>query len=214
MFSFDKPAKIAATSSPVLQASNDCDVLFIIGDLTNTSVALMYIEEKANAKIVNNIKEKLTDYSYKFVKIQGRYLLTDYEEYNESKKEIKRSFDLLDTDEYRDILINGHRPINQDYESSGYSIEKEETPIEEFHPTHSNYEYYTEPKQEAKEETQFVPFEEAKVVEVEPLPWEDDDTFDMVEDTEEEVVEEIYEEDYCYYTESGKFWCQLPRHKR
>jgi len=33
---------------------------YVIGDLTNTGVALLYIEEKANAKIVNNIKEKLS----------------------------------------------------------------------------------------------------------------------------------------------------------
>ena len=32
---------------------------YTIGELTNTSVVMMYIEEKANIKIVENIKSKL-----------------------------------------------------------------------------------------------------------------------------------------------------------
>lgn len=96
----------------------------------------------------------------------------------QSKTELKRSFDLLDTEEYRDILINGHRPIDQKIESDGFKVKKEEVHIEEFHPTHSNYEYYQEPDDEEPV------FEEAKVVEVEPLPWEDEDLSDLLEQTE------------------------------
>ena len=41
--------------------SNDLSIeQYVIGDLSNTGVALLYIEKKANAKIVNNIKEKLS----------------------------------------------------------------------------------------------------------------------------------------------------------
>lgn len=94
-----------------------------------------------------------------------------------SKTELKRSFDLLDTDEYRDILINGHRPIDQKVESKGHKVEKEEVEIQEFHPTHSNYEYYTEPVKEKEEEV-------TKIVEIEPLPWEDEDLSDLLEQTE------------------------------
>lgn len=101
-----------------------------------------------------------------------------------SKAEIKRSFDLLNTEEFRDILINGHRPVEHKVESEGYIVEKPaEMPTEQY--THSNYEYFTEEKAPTKEEPQ--------VFEVEPLPWEEDDiTFE--EEVQDKVMEEVQEE--------------------
>lgn len=100
----------------------------------------------------------------------------------QSKSEIKRSFGLLNTEEHRSILINGYNSIKENQESDGYSIEKDETMIEDFHLTHSNYEYYTEPVQNNEKEDVIVePFEEVKEVEVEPLPWEEEDLSYMEE---------------------------------
>ena len=105
---------------------------------------------------------------------------------NLSKSELKRSFGLLNTEEHRDILIHGYSTIDHNQTNDGYSVEKDETVVEEFYPTHSNYEYFTEPTE--TNETKEV--EASREVIVEPLPWEDEDLTDMMEESVEEFVEE------------------------
>jgi len=105
----------------------------------------------------------------------------------QSKAEIKRSFDLLNTEEFRDILINGHRPVDHKVESEGFVVEKP-VELEEEQHTHSNYEYFTEEPKPTYQEP--VHFEEPKVVEVDPLPWEDED-LTFVEEVEETIEEEV-----------------------
>ena len=103
----------------------------------------------------------------------------------QSKAEIKRSFDLLNTEEFRDILINGHRPVDHKIESEGYVVEKPVEMPEEQH-THSNYEYFTDEPEPV--------YEEPQVFEVEPLPWEDEDLSSFEEEEVTEEAQEVQEE--------------------
>ena len=94
----------------------------------------------------------------------------------QTKAEIKKSFDLLDTQDYRNILINGVAPVDYD-ESNGYAYEREE----EYTPSHTNYEYYEE---ETVEEFNLE----------EPTEEVVEDTYEYVEEANEEIQEEVIEE--------------------
>lgn len=108
---------------------------------------------------------------------QSERPLGSYESFNpeteskpQTKEEIKKTFDLLDTTDYRNILINGVAPVEYD-ESNGYAYEREE----EYTPTHTNYEYYEEETDDYSEEVVEEEYEEhfqeyvEEVVEEEPV---------------------------------------------
>ncbi|MBR2891303.1 MAG: DNA translocase FtsK [Bacilli bacterium] len=98
--------------------------------------------------------------------------------------EIKKSFDLLDSKDYRNILINGVAPVDYD-ESTGYEYEIDDTYEEEVKEVeipevkHTNYEYYVEEDTKPKEENKFEDIEEFTL---------EDDLEEEVE-LEEEVIE-------------------------
>lgn len=102
----------------------------------------------------------------------------------QTQEELKKSFDLLDGNDYRNILINGASPVNYD-NSKGFEYDIEETYEEEVHiePKHSNYEYFVEEE----------PIQKTTLDEVEEFNLEEDYEEEVVE-VEEAIQEEIIEE--------------------
>lgn len=170
----------------------------------------IYYLEQAQKPIVKNEKTEVVADPDLFVSpilgVQNNTVISDrestvprkaYENFmnnpnqNLSKSELKRTFGLLNTEEHRDILVHGYSTIDHNQTNEGYSVEKDETIVEEFYPTHSNYEYFTAPSETKEEQDEVaVKFEPSREVEVEPLPWEEEDLTDMIEETKEEMVEE------------------------
>ncbi len=96
-------------------------------------------------------------------------------------EEIKKAYDLLDSKDYRNILINGVKPV--EYENTGFAYEKKDKVEEEqvvlTKEQHTNYEYYVEEDEPIEE------VEEERELENEYVP-------DFLTD-EEEVEEEMEE---------------------
>ena len=101
----------------------------------------------------------------------------------QTKEELKKSFDLLDSNDYRNILINGASPVNYD-NSTGFEYDIEESYDEEIkvEPKHSNYEYFVEEE----------PKQEMTLDEVEEFSLEDDSN-EVIEDdfVEESIPQEV-----------------------
>ena len=87
-----------------------------------------------------------------------------------NKQELKRNFDLLDTEEYREILINGHKPATNTI-LEDYQEEVEE--IQDMTPTHSNYEYFEEETVDEDDYQEIEEFDLEPVEEIEEFNLED-----------------------------------------
>lgn len=102
-----------------------------------------------------------------------------------NKEELKKNFDLLDTEEYREILINGHKPSSKTIEEDYQEEALEE--IADLTPTHSNYEYYEEEQDDDYQE-----IEEFDLDEEEDFYEADDEEIEEF-DLEEPIIEEVEE---------------------